>query len=828
MRRDSAVRRRDRSGPAVKEFVAAMPGPHKDGGRLIDRVRKACRRLAAAGWRDLLTRHGLNIEAADLEAELSKPLDAIDRSILGFEDFAWEGTCGIEPGKPARSLLFHAFASPRVGKGLGLKNYPTAAEIEAVENYVYGAQPPSIEDLRMRAGGAHLAIVVFAFEYRPGCDTVHRKHADMSYARTGITRVGTSEAKYLPAARGYLPFVDNDAHQFRVLPCRYAAYIAALLPGEKDAHGPMRFIEADAKPDTASVQRDKDAGQVKQAPALVHPRNQPDASRHFWIPLHKLFDGPECVRGYNLSVGLSANHVNEKIRRTHLFFGANGHDAGWTEPAISDDPFIFRDGIAGFSPDTAVDGSWLLVPFPHRPLIKPAVYKGKPLAYLVPESTDGTRWQPYQSSLNLLLKPSAARGAPEYLHARHKVTRNGRQIDLNELPDVIELVRKGGYRARHYQDFTGDGWIDVECRQLALEIPRRLPAYSIVATPDFFPAVKQSALMQWTEQSVPSGLLNILWPENPGRPQALSDQRFAANLELAGAGFDPADDTMTAIVGPFGSGGGRLTQLDRRRDERATTLPDAAAGVFAPGWDVAFDRTLEADPNDNGQLTSGVSFLTTYGLGSPFVEDSKLCAALSAFWPAVAPDTARTFGPIPNYATATPLTDEVIGLGSGKPEPWDGIAGPKVDRKGKTVEYTALAYGDYVEAALHHRFNIGEIAQTSVEEYVARTLTMAGVYRALMATSRADKAKWCLLSFRRPAPSDPDLAQATGSTKRQLHPDFTYRFEMIEHKNLRAGTGKKFKKVFVSYDIIVLLYADPSVVLHQVAAGTWAVHELRR
>lgn len=827
MRPDSAVRQRKRRGSRVKKFISPMPGPGKDDGRLFDRVRTACRRLAAAGWSDLMERHGLDIKADDLEAELGRPLVAIDRSIAGFEDFAWEGTRGIEPGKPAHSLLFHAFASPRVDPELGLHDFPTSAEIEAVENYVYGMQPPSIEDLRMRVGGAHLAIVVFACEYRPACDTVHRRHADMCYARTGVTRVGTTEAKYLPEARGYLPFVDEDPHQFRVLPCRYAAYIAALLPGAKDAHGPMRFIEADTKAEAASVQRSKDGGLMMQASGLANPRNQPDASRHFWIPLHKLFNGKECLRDYELAVALSANHVNEKIRRTHLFFSANGHDAGWTEPAISDEPFIFSKGIAGFSRKRA-DGSWLLVPVPHRPLIAPAKYKGKPLTYLVPKSTDETQWQPYQSSLNLLLKPSAARGAPEYLHARHKVTRAGRQINLNKRPNVIKAIKRGGYHARHYQDFTGDGWVDVECSQLALEIPRRLPAYSIVATPDFFPAVKQSALMQWTEQSVPSGLLNILWPENPGRPQALSDQRFAANLELADAGFDPADDTMTAVVGSFGSGGGRLTQLDRRKDQRATTLPDAAAGVFAPGWDVAFDRTQEADPNDNGELTPGVSFLTTYGLGSPFVEDSKLCAALSAFWPAVAPDTARTFGPIPNYATATPLTDEIIGLGSGNPIPWDGIAGPKIDRKRKTVEYTALAYGDYVEAALNHRFNISKIAETSVDEYVARTLTMAGVYRALMATSRADKAKWSLLSFRRPAPSDRDLKKAKKSTKRQLNADFTFRFEMIEHKNLRTGTGKKFKKVLVSYDTIVLLYADPSVVLYQVAPGNWAIHELRR
>jgi hypothetical protein len=833
-RQNSLIRETGLGGPAVKIYTASMRAAQKSRGQLIDEVRAACRRLAGAGWRELMKHHGVDIDAKDLARELAKPLDTIDRSLPGFEDFAWEGMRGIEPGKPSHSLLFHAFASPHVisrrsPKGdVPLKDFPRPAEIEVVENYVYGVRPPSIEDLRIRAGGAHLAIVVFASEYRPGGETVHRKHADMCYARTGVARVGTTDAKYLPAARGYLPFVEDDPHQFRVLPCRYSAYIAALLPGEKNGHGPMRFLESGEKPVAASGRRGKDAGLAAPAPQALQPRDLSDAVRNFWIPLHKLFDGPECISDRDLCVGLFANHVNEKIRRSHLFFGAHGHKSGWSEPDISRPPFIFSDGIGAFSTDSR-DGSWLIVPDPHRPLIKAAEYGGKPLTYLVPESRDGGPWEPFQSSLNLKLKPSGARAAPEYLHARHKIDEEGNEIDLNKSPNVGAIVKTGGYCARHYQDFTGDGWIDAECSQLALEIPRRLPAYSIVATPDFFPAVSQSALMQWTEQSVPPALLNILWPENPGKPQALSDQRFAANLELAGAGFDPADDTMTAIIGPFGSGSGRLTGLNRARGERAVTLPDAAAGVFAPGWDVSYDRTLEADPNDTGNLSPGFTFLNTYGLGSPFVEDSKLCAALSSFWPAVAPDVTRTFGPVTpvaKYATATPLTDDVIGLGSA--EPWDGVRGPKVDKDQKIVEYTALAYGDYVQAALDGRFNIKSIGATTVEEYVARTLTMARVYSALEATSRLDKAKWALLSFCRPDQSDADLQDALKKTGRKVQWEFTYRFEMIKYKDVTEGSGKQFDKVLVRYDEIVLLFADPSIVLHKQPDGSWEVHELRR
>src|SRR4051812_12645703 len=87
---------------------------------LIDDVRLALARLAPRGWKDLMQLHGLRLDAADLAAELQRPLvdatgrSTIDRSIPGFDDFSPEGTSAIEPADPARSLLYHALASPNV------------------------------------------------------------------------------------------------------------------------------------------------------------------------------------------------------------------------------------------------------------------------------------------------------------------------------------------------------------------------------------------------------------------------------------------------------------------------------------------------------------------------------------------------------------------------------------------------------------------------------------------------------------------------------------------------------------------------------------------
>src|SRR4051812_18897221 len=212
------------------------PGPPV-GDALIDRVKKACARLEGCGWGDLLRAHGLDIGAVDLRAELLRPLPGIDRTLAGFRDFSHEGSRGIEPGRPAQSLLYHAFASPQVTTtvtGAELDDFPTPAEIEAVENLVFGIEPPSIQDLRVRVGHAPLAIVVFASEYRPAINSVHQKHADVCFSRVGISRIGTAQARYLPAARGYLPFVDEDPHAIRVLPCRFSAYIAVQMPGAAD------------------------------------------------------------------------------------------------------------------------------------------------------------------------------------------------------------------------------------------------------------------------------------------------------------------------------------------------------------------------------------------------------------------------------------------------------------------------------------------------------------------------------------------------------------------------------------------------------------------
>jgi hypothetical protein len=248
--------------------------------------------------------HGLDITADDLKKELLEELPSINRQIEGFEDFAIEGKRGIEPGNPSRSLLFHAVASPNVIKkanGQELDAFPTLAEIEKVENFIYGIQPPSLQQLRNKAKEivslvngqgsgnnleeAAMAVVVFSSEYRPAPETVHQKHADNCYSRTGVARVGTDEPLYDNRRRGFLPIVNNKPTAFRVLPARYAAYIAIQLTGNKDIFGPLRY----------------------------RLNRNSNAESKSWVPLHKLFSGNECLKDINLNVDLRAFHKKKKL-----------------------------------------------------------------------------------------------------------------------------------------------------------------------------------------------------------------------------------------------------------------------------------------------------------------------------------------------------------------------------------------------------------------------------------------------------------------------------------------------------------------------------------
>lgn len=408
---------------------------------LLESVTQMCTRLAPGGWHSLMLAHGLDLLADPLAAELAKPL-TIDRSLPGFADFAVAGSRAIEAGAPARSLLFHALASPQVisdATGQPLQLFPTAAEIETVLDYVFSINPPTLGSLREKARGAPLALAVFASEYRCAADTVHGRHADLCLSRTGIARVGTAPARYDARLRSFLPFDDADPHGIRVMPVRYSAYIAVQLKGDAERFGPMD-LQADIDPQL-----------------------------DFWVPLHKLFNGAQCMHGQHLTVALDNHQINEKLRHIHLRHSGTG----WQEPQISQPPFVVSEHLAHWAAD-ADNGPGLLLPDVRARLVEPVEFQGQPLSFVMPANTGGM------------------------VHGRHRVAADGSIDDLNNYADVEERVRQGGYRALHYQDGTADGWVRARCPALENQLPS-VAAYSVIGPPDFYPLCSQRHLMQWAE-----------------------------------------------------------------------------------------------------------------------------------------------------------------------------------------------------------------------------------------------------------------------------------------------------------------------------------------
>jgi hypothetical protein len=362
-----------------------------------------------------------------------------------------------------------------------------------------------------------------------------------------------------------------------------------------------------------------------------------------------------------------------------------------------------------------------------------------------------------------------ARHSPELVHIKHKIVPSEGKERIEYLPDtenkdIVKVVHAGGYRAANFVDYTGDGWVDVDCPALALEIPTRLTAYSILAQPDFFPQVRQQDLMEWWETSSPPNIHNVIWPMTGVDPRPLSDSRLPANFTLADARFDSTDGTMTAIVcmdrdpGPQGH---ILPGLPRRE----STLSYRATNLFEPGWDSSQDFDVDA------KSPHGAMHLANYGLGSPYAEDTFICAALGAYWPGAVPDITR-FLPPNTYPSITPLLDDKIG--------WDGLQ-PPANANG-TLEYLSPQYGDYVKAILDDKLKYESFAEITLEEYLARTLASARIYQSLNISS-SHRWKFPFLSFRRPTKSEFAKLAAAGVV---MDAKTTYRVEVA--RVARQGT----------------------------------------
>lgn len=709
---------------------------------LLNDLTQILTRLAPRGWAALLQQHagGLDITKprSQLAAELRRQLTGIDRQHPGFEELSTGARCGIEPGAPARSVLFHALASPdvhplTVGAPTSA-DYPTLEELEVVENYIFSLAPRKLSSFR------NPVIAVFTCQYRTRAHTAHGQHADLTFSRAGVARVGTEGKRYDAATRSFVPLPASGGRGFAALPARYVAYIA-----EYGAPSPTH--------------------------AIFRPVAGIDAQLTFVMPVHKLFAGEECLVAEDGSpINLPALkfaelHVNEKLARIHK---RSADNPGRVPPLpgfdLSAPPFVRTSKSSKDLITLAPIGSSVLVlPVPNALVRVPTQTvngKREPVRFKVPAAgvTDNRFWTSLQISAT-----DNGRAAPEYANIRLEISRTPggqwRRTNLNDISDPPPAgqtsfdtkLAAGRYEAAHLVDSTCEGAITLRpIPALNLEI---LPAFSLVTAVDYFPQVEQAAVIAWLEktQSRPIGLSNpgVVFPQ--GGPQPLSDGRFrrrgtTLSVEATKAGpnselpdpLDPsrwafpvneqANLSATAVVG-FTSSGTSAGQHPNSAGV-SSCLPDAASDFFAPGWDVS------------EYVVNGRSNYVAFGLGSPFPEDSKLCAALNSFWPAVAPDASRTFGfhPPQNAAslrrralfTSIPLLDGELGYHPQHPRVlaaevasstgWDGDQGPFVESRGgqTVVNASNPLRSDQSQAALAGDIGFSGLDRIDSFEFIRR------------------------------------------------------------------------------------------------------------
>jgi hypothetical protein len=674
---------------------------------LIQDVAAIFVRPQMSGWTQLMALHGLDLTQADLAAELNRPLLAIDRTMPGFEDFCPDATRGIEAGVPSRSLLYHALASPLVhppsqgGGSADPRAYPALEELDTLENYIY-----SLANLSSQHRPQGTAIAVFAYQYRIGTRSAHGMFADLSFSRTGLARVGGLPANYDPIRRSF--WVDGAAPGTAVMPARYAAFLASPAPGG------FTGVIQDKLPD--------------------------DKGRTFLFPFHKLFSGAECLTDVsNLAIGFSEFHRNEKLARVHT----HGKIAPTPGFDLAMPPFV-RDSLNSPGEMVALQNagaSVLVVPTPG-PLVHTVKQRNSQsgqeeiVRFPVPAGTEQTG-QRFWTSLQIELGQTVGRMAPEYVNVRHRVQTNGGTQtieDLNSMPKngsgdpMVDLVNAGGYEAAHFADGTCDGFVLASASSLK---QASRPAYSLVTAPHFFPLVDQITISQWAAQN----LVNLQDQFGQGSPEALSTGRLPVNPTLVAAtgkpAFDRSDQTMTAMVASVKIGSNTQAAPSIQIPDNSTShLPDAASDVFEPGWDVSSARDSE------GQ------FNAAFGLGSPFPEDAKLCAALNSFWPAAAPDTTRTFGLHGSpFSTAIPMLDGELGYHPQHPlvlahvvpssRGWDGEFGPFFEPGNLFVNYADRQRSDYVSNALADLIQVTLFSQVSADEFIGRMDALRACIRKL-------------------------------------------------------------------------------------------------
>lgn len=675
----------------------------------------------AAGWAPVFARFGIEPDFSAspevLRDSLLQPLPPLRRDDPLISDLAPDAHAALCPNDPAKSIVYHIWAGAHAAGALAR---PSLEELDLLENFIYrlGEREPLPD--------GPLVPMVMAYAYRGRCATPHRLHADMVYSRVAITRVGTREARFVPADQTWESWAGDG---FRATRARLGLFLCRVVDG-----------------DAANVS--------------ILDRADADARRRFALPVRKLYEGAQLPGAPAIgSIGFRGYFLGDKLKRVIDVSGATVPDT----LDITRAPFVNESRIElpsnAFGGDASVeltsfDGACIVGPRPRTQLVSIATQDEQLARFRVPPregppsllrghgidagnlslNRHYTSLQVPSSTTRLLIEAAfdelehvlpqvldplpkvRPRGAPEYVNIRHRVEPDGRITVLgNALPDgeYEAQLDAGGYQAAMFDDGVMDGavWAVVD------GVPSAA-AFVLVTAPDFFPRANEEDLQAFSETDPARGPSHQF---KEGGPKPLCAGRFAANLLLTDPWrgepvFARADDTVTALVSrPITPGAvGPRTAPDFPRPAGGF-LADSASNEFAPGWDVSYDDL------------DGTYYYTTHGLGSPFPEDVKLCASANAYWPAASPDAARSFER-PGVPTAVPMLDDELGFHPDSPDGgpdavpgWDGEFGPFFETRGGAagVNSADIRRSDYVYNATQLTF-ASRVFDLSSQELIRR------------------------------------------------------------------------------------------------------------
>jgi hypothetical protein len=639
-------------------------------------------------------------------------------NISGFDDFA--GDRLIAPGFPAYSLLYHALASPRV-KAAGI-TYPSLVDIDLMENYIYAiSEWNDLKRCYKISATDKLVLAVFAYEYRPAFKTAHHLHADFLYSRTGFSRIGNRAAHYDSANRCYVNTVEGDTPNLvAVTPAKYALFIAKVSSpnGVVSMHSPREKL------DDNYYESPIGNGKILQ-------------------PIRKMFNNDLLTN--NAEIEFQEHHVGNKLsslRDIELFIGAVPRKLTGTLPQFDSSYLVEADQAL------IKQGSSFWVMSKWGPLVRQTILDKQGIYFRFPGDANDLYFTTYSrlpvEQIEIITSKRGwykragnnyqnGRSEPMYLNITHeKVPGTDAYSQISRTKDQYESDVDKAHIVPLFEDSICEGKVWVDTSKIIIpEIEKHShsqPAYSVITAPDFFPQVDSFDLMGYDVapglgdgktnffEGGTSNLASLRIPPNPSLIPT-TDVLFPDSYTLVSTNTLLKDYSKSETDRAFS----RFSDPNQDKGYRISSyLPDGCSSIFAPGWDVTYD------------LAGGKPFLTTKGLGTPFVEDMKLCAAMNGMWVGSSPDASRTYQGDLLYSnrrnpTSVPLMDDELGFHRLSPSGqestgWDGEQGPFLQLVNGiwNVNFTDLRRADVVQNALDNKLDFSRLSALTSKDFILR------------------------------------------------------------------------------------------------------------